>query len=85
MDGPLPPTAEIEDTLLILPEIEPSDQGTYRCLASNVLETVYAQITIIVQGKLWSSLYDSSTGNNSLQKSKYCANVDLPVDICGVI
>lgn len=50
MDGPLPPTAEIEDTLLVLPEIEPSDQGTYRCLASNVLETVYAQITIIVQG-----------------------------------
>src|SRR6218665_36280 len=50
-DGPLQETAVVRNTLLILPMVEHTDQGTYRCLASNQEATVYAQVTIIVEGE----------------------------------
>ena len=47
----LPPSAQIQGNLLIIPSIRAQDGGIYRCVARNLIGTVFAQVSIRVRGK----------------------------------
>jgi dystroglycan 1 len=51
VDGELPRQAELRDTLMLIPNIQPGDAGTYRCVASNAVGSVFAQVEIQVEAR----------------------------------
>ena len=50
-DGQMPESTIVEDSLLIIPRVSEVDAGIYRCVASSIAGTVYAQVVIKVQGE----------------------------------
>jgi hypothetical protein len=53
-NGQLPPRAEVVGNELYIPLITEADQGTYRCMAANLVGAAFAQVTIIVEGPVFS-------------------------------
>ena len=51
LNSDLPPSAQIQGNLLIIPSIRVQDGGIYRCVAHNLIGTVFAQVSIRVRGK----------------------------------
>ncbi len=47
----LPPGAQVYGSVLIIPAVEAQDAGTYRCVASNVAGSVFAQVVLLIEGK----------------------------------
>ena len=45
------PYAQILGTKLIIPSVAKSDEGTYRCIASNIAGEVYTQVYVEVAGE----------------------------------
>ena len=53
MDSGLPINSIVQDHVLIIPAVGANDGGTYRCVASNLVGTVYAQVVLIIEGLLF--------------------------------
>ena len=49
---PLPRSTFIDGRVMTIERVNPDDGGTYRCVASNAVGVVYAQVVLIVEGKL---------------------------------
>ncbi|KAK2193775.1 hypothetical protein NP493_5g02050 [Ridgeia piscesae] len=49
LNSDLPPSAQIQGNLLIIPSIRVQDGGIYRCVAHNLIGTVFAQVSIRVR------------------------------------
>lgn len=48
VEGPMSSHIVLKGTYLIIPSFAEEDQGTYRCVASSVTGTVYAQVILVV-------------------------------------
>ena len=46
----LPRSAQVVGNLLVIPAVEAQDGGTYRCVASNIAGSVFAQIVLLIEG-----------------------------------
>jgi dystroglycan 1 len=47
--GPLPPGVQVNGNTLYIASVSQEDEGTYRCVASNIAGRVYQQLRLVVQ------------------------------------
>jgi dystroglycan 1 len=47
--GPLPPGVQVNGNMLYIASVSQEDEGTYRCVASNIAGRVYQQLRLVVQ------------------------------------
>ncbi|XP_061163155.1 basement membrane-specific heparan sulfate proteoglycan core protein-like [Saccostrea echinata] len=51
LEGPLPPTAIVNDAFLVIQSIRLEDAGTYVCTVQNIVGTVEKRVTLFVRAK----------------------------------
>ncbi|XP_033097920.1 basement membrane-specific heparan sulfate proteoglycan core protein-like [Anneissia japonica] len=49
VDAEIPFSAQIEEGMLTIPIVQLADAGTYRCVATNVVDSVHSQVILYVQ------------------------------------
>ncbi|XP_064610527.1 LOW QUALITY PROTEIN: basement membrane-specific heparan sulfate proteoglycan core protein-like [Liolophura sinensis] len=51
LGGVIPPRAVIGEGILIIPQVQPEDAGTYRCTATNMAGSVQSQVVLFVRAR----------------------------------
>ncbi len=47
----LPTSAVVRDRRIVIQSVGPDDGATYRCVASNIIGTVFDQVELLVEGE----------------------------------